>query len=130
MRFLTALPCVNPLRTVNAVFVEQLGDAFGELKFPARVGRVSEIIFDFAERRLHQQRLQFFHEAPRQRFGLDQASTDFGRQHFSHQTEKKRARKRQFQIGGNALLAGEFEFQPLGQTLGWHDDLFRAERRA
>ena len=125
MGFLTTLPGVNPFRTIDAVLIKQAGDALGELEFPARVGRAGEIIFYVRERRQVEQRLQIFHEPPGEGFRLNQAGAGSADSDFFHQPEKKGARKRQFQIGGDAVLAGEFELEPLRQPLRRHDDLFR-----
>ncbi|CVE00861.1 Uncharacterised protein [Serratia marcescens] len=125
---LTALPALQPLRAINQILVEQVGDPAGQLVNLALVTVIGQIVLQWRKRRLSQHLRQQPHQLPGHGVLAEGALFRDIRQHPGEHVPNKGRRQRKRNIGGDAELFRQLHLQPLRHTGALHQHHFRLKR--
>ena len=120
-------PIGDPVRPIDQILVEHVGDALAELIALALIRIVGQIAVQRGKVRFIQQLRQDTHQPPEHgRFGIGVALRDLG-QHLGKQTPDKRRGQRKLQPGGDAEFDRQLLLEPLRHAGALHQDQFTGE---
>ena len=124
-----ALPVQDPVRPVDQVLVEEIGDPRGELVPAEVVGRVREVGAERGERLPAHEAGQHPHEPPDQGVPVVRGALRHVGQEPAEEAPDQAGGEREVQVGGNAQPVREPHPEPAGHPVALDGDGLRRERR-
>ncbi|SVK49189.1 Uncharacterised protein [Acinetobacter baumannii] len=113
---LATLPALQPLRAINQILVEKVGNPAGQLVDFSLVAVIGEIVLQWRERRLGQHLRQQPHQLPGHGVLAEGALFRDIRQHAGEHVPNEGRRQWKRDIGGDAELLRQLHLQPLRHT--------------